>query len=450
MPARASRAFDHDPATAWTPENGNSLGSWIDVATPSARTVDSIRLTLVADQKHSVPTQLTLYADGQPARTLPLPHVTSGKRDGTLRTVDVSFDPVTAKDFRIQIGAVRTRTAAFAPGYGRELLPVSIAEAGIADVPVPANPTTVDSGCRGDLVTVDDRPVPVEIRGATDAAASSLDVEACSPTLPMTAGSHTLQTATSSVSGFAVDRVVLSSDRAGQPAAVTPAGAPASTSGARVTVTSSTPDSYHLKVHTDGTPFWLVLGQSHNDGWEATIDGRSLGSPQLVNGFANGWTVRPGSAGTVDIVLRWTPQRTVWIGLGISAFAVLVCLGLVFARRRRPVTSRGPELFDVPTEASPFAFDGATPAISARFGAAATAAIVTALVSRWWIGLLVGAAILLTARVTRGRLLLAGGAPVALALGALFGVPELGWVAIGLLIGDLVAGWWWQRRPDDA
>jgi len=35
---------------------------------------------------------------------------------------------------------------------------------------------------------------------------------------------------------------------------------------------------------------------------------------------------------------------------------------------------------------------------------------------------------------------------VALALGALFDTPELGWVAIGLLIGDLVTGWWINRR----
>jgi hypothetical protein len=42
--------------------------------------------------------------------------------------------------------------------------------------------------------------------------------------------------------------------------------------------------------------------------------------------------------------------------------------------------------------------------------------------------------------------LLAAGAPIALALGALIDKPELGWVAIGLLVGDLVAGWWIHRR----
>jgi len=238
---------------------------------------------------------------------------------------------------------------------------------------------------------------------------------------------------------------VFTSDRSGDPAPVTPLGAPASDSGARVTVTSSTPDSYHLKVRTDGTPFWLVLGQSHNDGWEATVDGHSLGSPQLVNGFANGWTVRPGSAGTLDVVLRWTPQRAVWFGLVISGIAVVVCLALVFVRRRRPIAANGAELSDPPIETSPLAFAGPAPSMAPMLGAALTTALITAFISRWWIGLVVGSVMLIASRLTRGRLLLAGGAPVALAIGALFDVPELGWVALGLLIADLVAGWWWTR-----
>jgi len=60
----------------------------------------------------------------------------------------------------------------------------------------------------------------------------------------------------------------------------------------------------------------------------------------------------------------------------------------------------------------------------------------------------VGAAVLVAPRLTRGRLLFAAGAPVALALGALFDRPTLGWVALALLIGDLATGWWLRRRQD--
>ena len=66
--ARASRAFDHDRSTAWTPSLENPTGSFVDVSLPTAHTVDRMQLTFVDDTKHFVPTQVTLVADGQPAR----------------------------------------------------------------------------------------------------------------------------------------------------------------------------------------------------------------------------------------------------------------------------------------------------------------------------------------------------------------------------------------------
>jgi membrane protein implicated in regulation of membrane protease activity len=68
-----------------------------------------------------------------------------------------------------------------------------------------------------------------------------------------------------------------------------------------------------------------------------------------------------------------------------------------------------------------------------------------ALVSQWWIGLVVAAAMFVVPYVTGGRLLLTAGAPLALAIGALFDIPELGWLALGLLAADLVVGWWRGR-----
>ena len=108
----------------------------------------------------------------------------------------------------------------------------------------------------------------------------------------------------------------------------------------------------------------------------------------------------------------------------------------------------GPALHDAPSAVSPATFAGAAPSAGMVLGAAITAGVATALVSRWWIGVIVGAATALSPWLARGRFVLAAGAPIALALGALFDVPELGWVAIGLLIGDLVAGWWWTRDRD--
>jgi hypothetical protein len=375
--ARASRAFDGDPDTAWTPLRGTSYGQWIQASLPEATTVDRMSLTVVADQRHSVPKKITLVADGVPVRTLQLPTMRRGP-EGTRRTVDLSFDPVTAKDLQLRIDDLRPKSTSIGPGVGDVLLPVSIAEVGITQVPEPAAPATVDSGCRDDLVSVDGRPFPIEIRGERADARRGLDVVACDPSLALDAGSNTLTTVEGLTTGWNVDRVVLASDTAGEPTAITPAGAPISESGARVRVTSSTPDSYHLRVRTDGTPFWLVLGQSHNDGWEATAAGKDLGPPTLVNGFANGWQVRPGRAGTIEVVLRWTPQRLVWVGLGISALAVLACIALVLWRRGRVRPVHGPALADAPPWSSPARFAGVDPGLGASVAAAAVAGVVAA------------------------------------------------------------------------
>ena len=84
---------------------------------------------------------------------------------------------------------------------------------------------------------------------------------------------------------------------------------------------------------------------------------------------------------------------------------------------------------------------GLPPSTRALAALAIGTAVGAALVSRWWIGLIVGVATLVASRVAGGRILLTAGAPLALALGKLLDTPELGWLAIGLLGADVVAEW---------
>jgi hypothetical protein len=130
-----------------------------------------------------------------------------------------------------------------------------------------------------------------------------------------------------------LDRVVLASAADGGALAV---------GGGRVTGLGTTPPptpaitvvhsgATRLRVHVRGAdaPFWLVLGQSHSDGWKATIARTgTLGSSRLVDGYANGWLVRPASS-SFDVVLEWTPQRRVWAALWISLLAALFCIAVV-------------------------------------------------------------------------------------------------------------------------
>ncbi len=286
---------------------------------------------------------------------------------------------------------------------------------------------------------VDSRAVAVRVSGLAVDARRGLSVEPCDNPFTLEQGSNTLRTVDGLDTGIDLDRLVLSSDTNGQGTAVNVLGAPLDESGARVRITDSSPDSYDLDVRTDGTPFWIVLGESHSDGWEAEADGGSLGSPQLVNGFANGWLVRPTGAGTMAISLHFAPQRYVWIGIGLSIAAVIACIALVVvaARRRRAHVS----VADEPVLGSPLVYAGVSPSARALAALAIGTAVGAALVSRWWIGLIVGVATLVAARLAGGRILLTAGAPLALALGKLFDTPELGWLAIGLLGADVLTAW---------
>jgi hypothetical protein len=129
----------------------------------------------------------------------------------------------------------------------------------------------------------------------------------------------------------------------------------------------------------------------------------------------------------------------VWIGIGLSIAAVIACIALVVVttRRRRARVS----VADEPVLGSPLDYFGVSPSARAVAALAIGTAVGAALVSRWWIGIVVGVATLVAARLSGGRILLTAGAPLALALGKLFDTPQLGWLAIGLLGADVVTAW---------
>jgi hypothetical protein len=85
-------------------------------------------------------------------------------------------------------------------------------------------------------------------------------------------------------------------------------------------------------------PAWLVLAEGYSRGWRATCDGRSLGPPHVVDGFANGWRVEPGCRA---VALAFAPDRPArWIALA-SALTCLAALALLLLRRR-PRTAAAP------------------------------------------------------------------------------------------------------------
>ena len=88
-----------------------------------------------------------------------------------------------------------------------------------------------------------------------------------------------------------------------------------------------------VKVALAG-PSWLVLGESFDAGWQATCNGRSLGAPQVVDGYANGWLA---PAGCTRVAFTFGPQSGINKSYVISAVAcALMLLLLVVGAFRRP------------------------------------------------------------------------------------------------------------------
>jgi hypothetical protein len=289
-------------------------------------------------------------------------------------------------------------------------------------------------------------------------------------------GDHVLRASKGVDTGIDLDSLVMQSSAGGSaPAEIAPLD-PAPQSGAAVHVDGQGRTSFDLSVSgaTKGQPFWLVLGQSDNNGWVASVDGHDLGKPQLVDGFANGWLINPGAT-DVKISLRWTPQRNVWIALGLSAFGALLCLVLAIRRPRAvalTVDEPAPERFRWRT------FVGSRGAVAPGIRIALLAGLVAGIAAAAVIGLVAGlvtaVAVAVATTRRRARWWLALGAPGLLALSALYvlarqahtkptaafewpaelsAVHQVGWLAVAFLVALVVVDWAWDRvnrRPRSA
>jgi uncharacterized membrane protein len=279
-------------------------------------------------------------------------------------------------------------------------------------------------------------------------------------------------------SGVDVDGLVLGSDARGTtmrlgergelPTSVTQV-ATAAGAQPRVEVTGKGSTKIDLTVSgaRKGTPFWLVLGQSDNAGWEATVDGTNIGGSTLVDGYANGWQVRPQSS-SFHVTLKWTPQQKVWIALAVSALALVLCIVLALRRRRTPMPDDDHD--DALSFGNPLVATGDRPGVARILVGAVAVAVIGALLSDWWVGLVAGALVAVVAWWPRARVLITLGAPLALGACALYvivqqhryGYPsdldwppqftrinEIAWLAVILLLADVVVERVRRRAPAD-
>lgn len=347
---RARSAVDDDLTTAYITPITDPY-QHLTFAYPAPVTVDELTMLAMDTDKYSVPSQIRLGVDGRDLGLFDLDSSTVGR--GTLasesRTLHFATGAITGRSFTIEItGAEERRSKDWFSGSPL-LLPAAIIEVGLPQVPLPDPGSTFDTGCRDDLAALDGEPVPVRMSGTFGAASSgaTLEVKACSPGLSVPSGTSVLTTTKGTATGFDLDMIGLASDAGGVLGADPLEDASSGSTANQGQVGPSIHErrtgrlSYDVEVGPSNKPYWVVLGQSNSDGWTATTsDGVDLGPPVLVNGFANGWYVDPTVHGeSVQIELRWAPQRSVWIGLALSALGVLICLALMI---HRPRQRRGP------------------------------------------------------------------------------------------------------------
>ena len=164
--ARASRAFDGDPSTAWDAPFGSQPGQWVQADLDAPTSVQGATIRLVADGRHSVPTKMHVEAGWRRGRDdRPPGRARTGPRSAPTREVPFEFGPVTAQRIRFVVDEVQSVETVDDRTFDPVLLPVGIAELAVSGIPQAPVTGRIDDVCRDDLVRVDGAPVAVRMSG---------------------------------------------------------------------------------------------------------------------------------------------------------------------------------------------------------------------------------------------------------------------------------------------
>jgi len=496
---RGAHAVDGDPSTSWRVGGADAVGQAITLVTEEPVRVDRVRLVQPPSARagRALARVRIVINDGEPIEVelgpaslepsgqviaFPEQAVEVLRIEVVSTTTGPGVDPLTPAGLaEIGLGSTRVAEVVRLPmdllervgtsldGHGLDIvltrlrldlpgtdrqddeplldrrfeLPLarSFALTGTARLPVSAAPETSNGAerpCRDDLVRIDDRPVAVRVTGLPVPGGSGVAVTGCGP-IDLSAGSHRLTAQASAAIGWAVDRIVLSTDTAGEPAGIAPRGAQGN-SAPPVRILESGASALDVQIDAGTQPFWLVLGQSASEGWSAAAKGARVGPRTLVDGYANGWLITPDGAGPIGIDLRWGPQRVLRLGIAASALAVSAC-GLILVRGRRrpgegplPTTARRPRL------AVPFSRPAWQPVPATAAAAGTLVALGTALVASPGVAAIAFVATVAAALAPYGRILLVALGPTALVLSRLTARPSLAWLALAVLAADLLLG----------
>ncbi|MGY6499528.1 MAG: alpha-(1-_3)-arabinofuranosyltransferase domain-containing protein [Acidimicrobiales bacterium] len=332
---RASSAVDGDTDTAWRTPFGHQVGNWIEIESADPFSIDTLRLDLLTDGRHSVPREILVEVGDERGLLLAVPELADSTDPGSVTRVEIPIGAtLSGTRIRIELIDVAERTTRDWYTGNAIPLPVGIAEIDLPGVQRPTPPEQFDGRCRDDLVFVDGAPIGVQITGSTEAARTrdALTLESCGDPLGLGTGESLIETSAGARGGIDVDRLVLRSrpdtvagERSELP--VVSWERPSATS-----ITARVTDPGH-------DPFWLVVSESWNEGWSASLDGVDLGTPEVHDAFGMGWLVTPDGQ-SLAVEITWGPQRVASAAVVVSAIAALGCIALIVIGARGAAPSR--------------------------------------------------------------------------------------------------------------
>ncbi|HET9101949.1 MAG TPA: alpha-(1-_3)-arabinofuranosyltransferase family protein [Solirubrobacteraceae bacterium] len=323
---RASSAFGTGAGPGWVGvyDPGEVPAPWIGWSTARPRAVSGLRLT---PSMLPVRTPQRVVVSWPGGHTAPLP-VGSGGTVALGRTVR-------ARRFRITITA-----AAFPAGLTarrREAPAVGIGHVTVPGLAAPRLPTSgpLNAPCGTIAFTIDGRRIPMLPQGTVQAldAGQPMLARGCGPAAGAVAMGAGVQHVAALPGTFSIDSLRLASP------APTPVRAPVS--GGRVVNPGSIGESEvsGTRVSLRGRS-WIVLGESWDAGWTATCNGRSLGAPQVIDGYANGWLA---PASCTHVAIAFGPQSGIEHSYLAAIIAVaLMVLLIAFGLTRRASLITGP------------------------------------------------------------------------------------------------------------
>ncbi len=308
---RASLAADRSRKTGWVP-GGDMTGAWWQMSGPK-RSLSSVTIAQRAGP---------------------------GAKPGATRWASRVTVSVDGHDVAHHAVSRRGTTTIHFPKRSGRTVRVTIDRASGPVKGTPARFTTIDTGARiafhpgrakraacTTVAKVDGRPL--RLRPTTEKLAE-LDQQgtrwtSCGTTT-LDAGKHVID----EQPGFTLDSLDLLDVQ--QTAHRTP-------TPPTIHVTHDGSSSKTVKVTSHG-PAAVVIGQSFDPRWHASVDGKDLGAPQVIDGYSVGWVLP--KAGHHTVTMRYGPQTRADVAIGVSAAVLLAALAILVLAGVRAVRTGEP------------------------------------------------------------------------------------------------------------